>query len=401
MKNIENDMSIPPLTITTPAGSYDVLVGPSLLQELPARLQALGLSGTLWLISDSEVYPHYGAAVESMLRGAGYRIESYAVPSGEASKDLAVVSKLYDWMIGGAVERRDALLALGGGVVGDLAGFVAATVLRGIALIQLPTTLLAMVDSALGGKTGVNHSLGKNLIGAFHQPRLVLSDTNTLATLPSRELRAGWAEVIKHAVIRDAGLFEMLEQHSGVSIQESEDLAGKILHSDELQRSATDGILNSDTWVLNSIIRQAAKVKVDIVNIDERETGDRMLLNYGHTLGHALEALTGYGTLLHGEAVAIGMDLAAQVALRMELWGPASVERQRALLQAYGLPTAIPVGVDQARLLDLTLRDKKVRAGRVRWVLPTAIGAAEVRDDVPEDLVRAVVEAASAGWSAD
>ncbi len=389
MKNIENDMSIPLLTITTPAGSYDVLVGPSLLQELPARLQALGLSGTLWLISDSKVYLHHGAAVESMLRGVGYRIESYAVQSGEASKDLAVVSKLYDWMIGGAVERRDVVLALGGGVVGDLAGFVAATVLRGIALIQLPTTLLAMVDSALGGKTGVNHSLGKNLIGAFHQPRLVLSDTNTLATLPSRELRAGWAEVIKHAVIRDAGLFELLQQaigDQGLGIG---------------RRALSMPPIPSLQPPIAAIIRRAAQVKVDVVNIDERETGERMLLNYGHTLGHALEALTGYGTLLHGEAVAIGMELAAQVALRMELWGPESVERQRALLQAYGLPIAIPASVDPARLLELTLRDKKVRAGRVRWVLPTAIGMAEVRDDVQEDLVRAVVEAAGAARSAN
>ena len=372
----ETDMSIPPLTITTPAGSYAVLVGPNLLQDLPARLQALGLSGRLWLISDSAVYPHHGAAVEGLLRGAGFRIESYAVPSGESSKDLAVVSQLYDWMIGGKVERRDAVLALGGGVVGDLAGFVAATVLRGIALVQLPTTLLAMVDSALGGKTGVNHPLGKNLIGAFHQPRLVLSDTNTLATLPARELRAGWAEVIKHGVIRDAGLFAELE-HFGLS----------------------EAIENPKSKIQN-LIQRAAKVKVDVVNIDERETGERTLLNYGHTLGQALESLTGYGALLHGEAVAIGMDLAARIALRMELWAPESVERQRRLLHAYGLPTALPSGVDPTRLLELTLQDKKVRAGRVRWVLPTAIGAAEVRDDVPEDLVRAVVAAAGVEQSA-
>ncbi len=379
MQHPEDQEAISSLTITTPAGSYDVLVGPDLLRALPARLKALGLNGRLWLISDSAVYSHHGALVEGLLRGVGYQVESYAVPSGEASKDLAVVSQLYDWMIGGAVERRDAVLALGGGVVGDLAGFVAATVLRGIALIQLPTTLLAMVDSALGGKTGVNHALGKNLIGAFHQPRLVLSDTNLLATLPARELRAGWAEVIKHAVIRDAGLFQELED---CRLQIA-DCSG-------------ESIYNLQSIICN-LVRRAAKVKVDVVNIDEREIGERMLLNYGHTLGHALEALTGYGTLLHGEAVAIGMELAAQVALRMELWGPESVERQRALLHAYGLPTAIPAGVDSARLLELTLRDKKVRAGRVRWVLPTAIGAAEVRDDVPDDLVRTVVKAAGAG----
>jgi 3-dehydroquinate synthase len=365
-----------PLTITTPAGSYAVLVGPNLLHELPAHLQALGLNGRLWLISDSQVHAHHGAALEALLRDAGYRVEAFAVPSGEASKDLAVVSTLYDWMIGGAVERRDAVLALGGGVVGDLAGFVAATVLRGIALIQLPTTLLAMVDAALGGKTGVNHPQGKNLIGAFHQPRLVLSDTSLLSTLPARELRAGWAEVIKHAVIRDADLFKDLE---------------------DKRLEIGDGIWTDPNFqsLISNLITRAAKVKVDVVNNDERETGERMLLNYGHTLGHALEALTGYGTLLHGEAVAIGMELAAQLALHMELWGPDSVERQRALLHAYGLPTAMPAGVNPARLLDLTLRDKKVRAGRVRWVLPIAIGAAEVREDVSEELVRVVVEAAS------
>jgi 3-dehydroquinate synthase len=382
-------MNATPLTITTPAGSYAVLVGPNLLHELPAHLQALGLNGRLWLISDSHVYPHHGAALEALLRSAGYRVEGFAVPSGEASKDLAVVSTLYDWMIGGAVERRDAVLALGGGVVGDLAGFVAATVLRGVALIQLPTTLLAMVDSALGGKTGVNHPQGKNLIGAFHQPRLVLSDTSLLSTLPARELRAGWAEVIKHAVIRDAGLFELLEDERPKTNDQSDQFQDNAVESDKI----SPFVLRPSS--LPELITRAAKVKVDVVNNDERETGERMLLNYGHTLGHALEALTGYGTLLHGEAVAIGMELAAQVALRMELWGPDSVERQRTLLHAYGLPTAIPAGVSPARLLDLTLRDKKVRAGRVRWVLPTAIGAAEVRHDVPEDLVRAVVEAAS------
>jgi 3-dehydroquinate synthetase len=207
-------MNLPPLTVATPTASYPIFVGPGLLGILPEHLDTLDLRGALWLISDGEVYPRYGAAVDGRLRGAGYAIQSYVVPAGEVSKDLAVVSPLYDWLIGGGVERRDVVLALGGGVVGDLAGFVAATVLRGIALVQLPTTLLAMVDSAIGGKTGVNHPLGKNLIGAFHQPRLVLSDTTTLASLPPRELRAGWAEVIKHGVIRDAGLFELLELHA-------------------------------------------------------------------------------------------------------------------------------------------------------------------------------------------
>jgi 3-dehydroquinate synthase len=201
--------------------------------------------------------------------------------------------------------------------------------------------------------------------------------------------------VIKHAVIRDAGLFELLEDERPKTNDQSNQSQDHATENDNI----SSFVLRPSS--LPELIRRAAKVKVDVVNADERETGERMLLNYGHTLGHALEALTGYGTLLHGEAVAIGMDLAARVALRMELWGPESVERQRALLQAYGLPTRIPAGVEPARLLELTLRDKKVHAGRVRWVMPTAIGSAEVRDDVPEELVRAVVEAACAKGSPD
>jgi 3-dehydroquinate synthase len=378
-------MDLSPLTITTPTDSYPILVGPGLLGELPTQLGALGLHGKLWLIVDGAVYSHHGEAVEARLREAGYHVERKVIPSGESSKDLAVVSNCYDWMIGAGVERRDTVLALGGGVIGDLAGFVAATVLRGIAFVQLPTTLLAMVDSALGGKTGVNHLLGKNLIGAFHQPRLVLSDTNTLATLPPRELNAGWAEVIKHGVIRDAELFEELEspQRSNVQTACPEPAEG-------FER------LNVQTTVDATIIRRAAKVKVDVVNADERETGERMLLNYGHTLGHAVEAAAGYGTLLHGEAVAIGMDLEAQIGERLGMVDAAMVARQRALLRAYGLPTEIPAGMAADAILELTLRDKKVRAGKVRWALATGIGGATMRDDVPAELVRAVVERAAA-----
>jgi 3-dehydroquinate synthase len=379
-------MDTPNLTISTPAGSYPILVGPGLLAELPGQLDALGLRGKLWLIVDGAVYPHRGETVEGRLRNAGYNVERKIIPSGEASKDLAVVSGCYDWMIGGGVERRDAVLALGGGVIGDLAGFVAATVLRGITFVQLPTTLLAMVDSALGGKTGVNHPLGKNLIGAFHQPRLVLSDTTTLASLPPRELNAGWAEVIKHGVIRDAGLFEQLEVMSHELRVLSFELPGlSLTQNSELK-----------THNLAEIIRRAAKVKVDVVNADERETGERMLLNYGHTLGHAVEAAAGYGTLLHGEAVAIGMDLEAQIAEQLGMVDMAMVARQRALLRAYGLPTEPPAGMAADAILELTLRDKKVRAGKVRWALATGIGGATVRDDVPAELVRAVVEAATA-----
>ncbi|HWQ11653.1 MAG TPA: 3-dehydroquinate synthase [Roseiflexaceae bacterium] len=362
-----------PLLVHTPGGSYEVAVGPGLLAELPERLAALGLRGALWLVCDAAVYGRFGEALEGRLRGAGYTARATSVPSGETSKDLATAARLYDWLIGGGVERRDVVLALGGGVVGDLAGFVAATVLRGIALVQLPTTLLAMVDSAIGGKTGVNHPLGKNLIGAFHQPRLTLADTETLVTLPPRELRSGWAEVIKHAVIRDAGLFQALADGRW----QMADCSGPAIGN----RQAT----------ICNLIWRAVKVKVDIVNSDERETGERMLLNYGHTLGHAVEAAAGYGTLLHGEAVAIGMHLEARIAERLGMVDAAVVERQRALLAAYGLPTQPPEGMDTEAVLELTLRDKKVRAGKIRWALPTGLGGATVRDDVPEALVRAVL----------
>ncbi|MEM8536097.1 MAG: 3-dehydroquinate synthase [Chloroflexota bacterium] len=366
-----------PLTVTTPTASYDIHVGANILQRLPTYLGQLGLEGQLWLVSDSAVYPHYGATLEHTLREAGYRVQSFTVASGETSKDLATAAQLYDWMISGNIERRDAVLALGGGVVGDLAGFAAATVLRGIALIQLPTTLLAMVDSAIGGKTGVNHALGKNLIGAFHQPRLVLSDVTTLSTLPPRELRAGWAEVIKHGVIRDADLFACLEVHA------------------PSMTSITDGAPTPQLDVLGQLIQQAAAVKVQIVNADERESGERMLLNYGHTLGHALEAATSYGSLLHGEAVAVGMHLAAQIAQRLDICNATLVERQQLLLHAYGLSTTMPSGMTPEHLLTLTLRDKKVRSGKVRWIMPTTIGHATVRTDIPEAVVQTVLENAT------
>jgi 3-dehydroquinate synthase len=358
--------------VRTPGGSYEVRVGAGLLSELPERLAALGLRGALWLVCDAAVDQQFGEPLAARLRAAGRACRVYRVPAGETSKNLATAAQLYDWMIGGGVERRDTVLALGGGVVGDLAGFVAATVLRGVALVQLPTTLLAMVDSAVGGKTGVNHPLGKNLIGAFHQPRLTLADTETLSTLPPRELRSGWAEVIKHAVIRDAGLFEALE-HFGLA----ERLQNRVPRRGESK--------------IQNLIQRAVKVKVDIVNADEREAGERMLLNYGHTLGHAVEAAAGYGTLLHGEAVAIGMHLEAQIARRLEIVNAAMVERQRALLAAYGLPTHVPDGMDAEAILALALRDKKVQAGKIRWALPTGIGRATVRDDVPEALVSAVL----------
>lgn len=354
------------LVVATPTARYPVVVAPGALAELPARLHAADIRGALWLVSDTNVQRHYGRALEEALRAAGFVVQSHAVPGVEASKDLATLAQLYDWLIGGGIERRDCVLALGGGVVGDLAGFAAASVLRGVAVVQLPTTLQAMVDAAVGGKTGVNHPLGKNLIGAFHQPRLVLGDTNTLATLPQRELRAGWAEVVKHGVIRDAGLFALLEQFVAAGQPDVQ---------------------------LGDVIRRGVAVKVRVVSNDEREDGERIILNYGHTLGHALESVAGYGALLHGEAVAIGMHAAARIAQRLGLFSAEDVERQRRLLAGFGLPIDFPKGISSDALLAVALRDKKVQARRVRWVLPTTIGSVVVRDDVPTDLVAAVIDA--------
>jgi 3-dehydroquinate synthase len=350
------------LTLTTSTTSYPVIV--EALATLPQRLHELGRNGTLWLVSDSAVAPLYGAPLTMQLQQAGFNVHSYTVPAGEQSKSAEQLAALHSWMLGLAVERRDTLLALGGGVVGDLAGFAAATILRGIGLVQLPTTLQSMVDAAIGGKTGINHPLGKNLIGAFHQPRMVLADTDTLATLPVRELRAGWAEVIKHGMIRSAALFQQLEARG-----------------EEIERLEA------------SLIRDAVAVKVAVVSADEFEQGERIILNYGHTIGHALEAAAGYGTLLHGEAVAIGMHIEARMAEAIGLCSGELVARQQALLHAYGLATAVPQGISSDELLALTLRDKKVQGKRVRWVLPTAVGEVVVRNDVPDEVVRQALQA--------
>lgn len=370
------------LTVTTSTASYPVIVAPGALNDLPRHLSDLGLGGALWLIADGAVTELYGAPLAEWLRAAGYTVHIFAVPPGDASKNRDQLWALYDWMIAGGVERRDAVLALGGGVVGDLAGFAAATVLRGIAVIQLPTTLLAMVDAAVGGKTGINHPLGKNLVGAFHQPRLVLADTDTLVTLPPRALREGWAEVIKHGVIRDAALFADLEA-----------LAAARGWNDS-RHTAAGGLWDSADRALSThignLIRRAVAVKVAVVSNDEFEQGERITLNYGHTIGHAIEQRSQYA-LLHGESVAIGMHAEARIAQALGLCDPALVARQQALIHAYGLASAMPADSDGDALLALMMRDKKVQAKKIRWVLPTAIGAVTVRNDVPEDVVRSVL----------
>ena len=354
------------LRVTTPSGSYPIYVGAGMLDQLSQRLDDVGVGGRLWLISDTDVLPLHGARVEQILRDAGRNVESFAIEAGEAHKTLATVEQIYDWLLGNSVERGDTIVALGGGVVGDMAGFVAATVLRGIAFVQVPTTVLAMVDSAIGGKTGFDHQRGKNLIGAFWQPRLVLSDTALLHTLPPQERAAGWAEAIKHAVIGDHALFEDLEKHSQALLRNEEPVTGDLL-------------------------RRAAAFKARIVSGDEREAGERIVLNYGHTVGHAVEVESNY-TIRHGEAVAIGMMAAGGLACAFGLFAQADLDRQRDLLASFGLPTRLPAAMDVDRVITRTSSDKKVRNKKVRWVLPRTLGEVIVRSGVPENVVKVVLE---------
>jgi 3-dehydroquinate synthase len=315
------------------------------------------------VVSNPVVAEHYGAAALASLESAALPAGMLVIEAGEDQKTPATVARIHDAAFERRLERGSLIVALGGGVVGDMAGFAAATWLRGIAVVQVPTTLLAMVDAAIGGKTGVNHPGGKNLIGAFHQPRLVLIDPSTLVTLPEREFRAGMAEVIKYGVIGDPQLFAELEA------------AG------DLRAMAAVG-----PALLQSLLERSAAAKARVVAADEREGGLRAILNYGHTLGHVVETLCGYGTWLHGEAVAIGMVAAGELAVVMGLWSAADQERQRALIAAAGLPVGWP-DLDPQAVLACLQGDKKVRDGRVRFVLPTAIGSVEIRDDVTADTI--------------
>jgi 3-dehydroquinate synthase len=310
--------------------------------------------------------PLHGERLADQLRHAGFDVQIHAIRAGEQFKTLETVASVYDWLLGGGVERGDSVLALGGGVVGDLAGFAAASVLRGIAVVQVPTTVLAMVDSAIGGKTGVDHHVGKNLVGAFHQPRLVLADTAVLTTLSPAERAAGWAEAIKHGIIGDPALFADLAANAEATLALQEPITGQL-------------------------IQRAAAYKARVVSGDEREQGGRIMLNYGHTIGHALEAESNY-SIRHGEAIAIGMMAAGSIAERVGLFDSSALQQQQMVLQRFGLPTRIPPTIDSRRVLSRVGSDKKVRAKRVRWVLPTAIGKTVVRDDIPLELVAEVVE---------
>jgi 3-dehydroquinate synthase len=343
--------------------SYPILVGPGLLGDaglLEARVRARDVM----LVSNVTVAPLWSPRLEAAL--AGFRVGRCLLPDGEAHKTLATVSRVFDALVESKMNRDCAVLALGGGVVGDIAGFAAACYQRGVDFVQLPTTLLAQVDSSVGGKTGVDHPGGKNLIGAFHQPVAVLADTDTLQTLPDRELRAGLAEVIKYGLIRDAGFLEWIEANLA-------------------------GLLARDPATLEHAICRSCQCKAGIVARDEREQGERALLNLGHTFGHAIETGAGYGTWLHGEAVAAGMVMASEFSRRLGWLDRADVERVRSLLARAGL-RAEPPPLGRNRALELMRMDKKVRAGRIRLVLLDRIGHAVCTDDYPDDALATLLD---------
>ncbi len=363
--------SIPVQLSTHP---YPIVIGDGALGYLGAQVQAQGFkAGTkVLVVTNPVVNGHYGATALASLRAAGYDAYLLEIDAGEDQKTPATVALIHDAAFAQKLERGSLIVALGGGVVGDMAGFAAASWLRGIAVVQVPTTLLAMVDAAIGGKTGVNHPGGKNLIGAFHQPRLVLIDPQCLATLPPREFRAGMAEVIKYGVIGDGALFADLEA-----------AGARLAAMDQLPPT-----------LLQQILERSAAAKAKVVAADEREGGLRAILNYGHTLGHVVEALCGYGTYLHGEAVAIGMVAAGELSLELGLWSADDQRRQRQVIAAAGLPVCWPELQAEAVLACLQ-GDKKVRDGRVRFVLPTALGAVEIRDDVSGPQVLAALQRCS------
>lgn len=354
------------LTVELGERSYQIMIGFADLDQLGANLQPLNLADRICLITNTTVGKLYGGRVKSVLADSGYAVSYYEAPDGEEYKTLQSAAAIYDHLVDGGMERGSAVVALGGGVVGDLAGFAAATYMRGVPLIQVPTTLLAQVDSSVGGKVAVNHPRGKNLIGCFYQPRLVFADLQMLRTLPEREIRAGMSEVIKYGVIWDSTFFAFLEQHLG-------------------------RILNLEPDALMETVKRSCAIKAEVVSGDEREQGLRATLNFGHTIGHALESLTDYRVYRHGEAIAAGMAAAATLAAGRGMLEAADRERLVALLRRTGLPVSFPYSARD--LLELMSHDKKVFEGRPRFILPLKIGEVEVCSDLGDKEIMAALSA--------
>jgi 3-dehydroquinate synthase len=349
------------LTVKVPLGerSYKILIGTKLLARLGAECAELQLGAQCAIISDHNVAKIYGQAAQRSLTHAGFDACLITVPAGETSKRIKTVEACYDKLAKHRLERKSFIVALGGGVVGDLAGFVAATYLRGVPFVQVPTTLLAHVDSSVGGKVGVNLKAGKNLVGAFYQPRFVLCDFDTLKTLPTREYRAGLAEVIKYGIIYDARLFRQLERDM-------------------------PALLKRDPKTLAKVVARCCEIKADVVTQDETEGGLRAILNFGHTIGHALEAISGYGKYLHGEAISIGQVAAAKLSSRVLGLPVNDVARITRLFQQAGLPTKVSLSASQLNKLCAAMKlDKKVSAGEIKFVLAAQIGQVKFGCKVP------------------
>ncbi len=357
----------PSLTVRSRNGDYGVHIGAGLLWELGRLVRSAGVEGKAALISDSTVLGHWGVHVQTALTGAGIPVTTIDLPPGERTKTLETATTVYGRLIEAGFVRDDVVIAMGGGVTGDLAGFVAATFHRGMRLVQVPTTLLAQADSAIGGKVAVDHPLGKNLIGAFHSPLFVLTDVRTLHTLPRRERWNGLAEVAKVALISDPALVASLERDLDALAEGSASEAATL-----------------------AVIEHAAAIKAAVVSEDEQERGRRMLLNFGHTLGHALEAVSGYGPIRHGEAVVLGMKAAVGISERMGRLSKDDGDRAMRLLGRFPLPRTAPV--DRAALLAAVGRDKKKHTRGVRFIVLTGIGKAEIMTSLPDDALEAGVD---------
>jgi 3-dehydroquinate synthase len=342
--------------------SYDIAIGSGTLGGVGAEVAALEPGPKVALVTNPTVQALYGDAVVSSLRDAGLEVLSVVIPDGEEYKSLASFEKILTELLGARLDRGSVLVALGGGVVGDITGFAASAYMRGIRFVQVPTTLLAQVDSSVGGKTGVNHPLGKNMIGAFWQPSLVWVDVETLKTLPRRELLCGLAEVIKYGVIWDAELFAYLGDNR-------------------------EEILLLEPATLAHIVRRSCEIKAEVVARDERESGLRSVLNYGHTIGHAVEAVTAYKRFLHGEALAMGMALEAGLATSLGLLDEGDAAGIKRLIESYGLPSALPDDLDPGALVEAMTLDKKALAGKLRFSLPERIGSTRLLVEVEREKV--------------
>ncbi len=358
--------SIQSLRVELGERSYEIVIGGGLLSRAGEFLLPLHVGNHGVIITDSTVEGRYAQPVQQALAQAGFETQTLKIPAGEGSKSLRQATRLLEKMPALGLDRQSFVIALGGGVVGDLAGFVAATYLRGLAFVQMPTSLLAQVDSSVGGKVGVNLPQGKNLVGAFHQPRIVLADTDTLATLPERELRAGFAEVIKHGAIRDAEFFAWLERQR-----------------ERVLRLEPDAVAHA--------VRRCCEIKAEIVSADERDGGVRAILNFGHTIGHAMEALVEYVGLLHGEAIALGMYCTARLSVKRAGLSEGEAKRVCDLIEASGLPTRLGEKFALEDLLAAMRLDKKARGGRLRFVLLKKLGEAIVSDAVSDADIEEVV----------